>query len=741
MSKIKKRIIGTVAVFLVLVLVSGIAFWGSTPVKYKSGDFNSYLPASIGYEGVESGKHLPDSGVVTLSENDSLRLLYTIQDKSIQVEDKRNRYTWSTSATKSGSAIAETSEALAKGLNQLCTISYTDFNEINNYDNTSADGVVISETLLTDGIRFSIDYSIQGISFDLVVRLDKTGLISYVPARSITENTLALVSIDLFPMLGAATEKEDGYIVFPDSSGAIYSFDRYTTDYPNPIYAPVYTPLEYDLDILEKTMNNGNNNASLPAFGMVKGQNGFLGYICEGDDNSVITLAPSKYIYDLNRVYSTIYYRKTYSYVTPDGSEVSSIEENKRTGDFAVRYLFSQSDEGADYNDLARGLRSFLIDDGRLGQSSTIKENPSLQLQILMGTMKSNVLGDKFVSLTTFDQAKDIFADLKEEGCDNLSSIFFGWQKQGYGTRPSMLRYASSLGGRDAFRHFTQWAEDRNIESYLNLELVWADSKGAGYSKGRDAVQDVMYTACTNKDGDTFLLNPFRQFMRLSNALSAFKKDGAAGIAYDTVGMLVYDDYNKKANLTRKDAMGVWSALLSETKKSLGTVAVQNGNAYTLARADRVYDVMDTDSKNPVFNQTIPFYQLVVHGSIPYTSGTAGNMASDFNLQKLKWIEYGSDPWFIVTAEDTSLLKDTPVDKLFSSCFEDYKQLIIQTYKEFDQNLQGIASVPILSHKSLTESVRCITYENNVTVYVNYGNSEYHSGNITVPPMDYRVIR
>jgi preprotein translocase subunit SecF len=50
---------------------------------------------------------------------------------------------------------------------------------------------------------------------------------------------------------------------------------------------------------------------------------------------------------------------------------------------------------------------------------------------------------------------------------------------------------------------------------------------------------------------------------------------------------------------------------------------------------------------------------MIVHGSIPYTGNVAGNMAADYTQQKLRWIEYGSQPNFVLTYNSSELLKNT----------------------------------------------------------------------------------
>lgn len=70
---------------------------------------------------------------------------------------------------------------------------------------------------------------------------------------------------------------------------------------------------------------------------------------------------------------------------------------------------------------------------------------------------------------------------------------------------------------------------------------------------------------------------------------------------------------------------------------------IEGGNIYTLKYADYLFNIPVKSSGYHIGNETIPFFQMVVHGMIPYTS-EPGNLAYDLKKQKLQWIEYGCLP-------------------------------------------------------------------------------------------------
>ena len=63
------------------------------------------------------------------------------------------------------------------------------------------------------------------------------------------------------------------------------------------------------------------------------------------------------------------------------------------------------------------------------------------------------------------------------------------------------------------------------------------------------------------------------------------------------------------------------------------------------------------------------------------------------------------------------------------------------TYKEFQENFSCVYGEQIVSHKILTDDVKCVKYGNGVSVYVNYGDEETTADGVTIPAKDYVVVR
>ena len=137
----------------------------------------------------------------------------------------------------------------------------------------------------------------------------------------------------------------------------------------------------------------------------------------------------------------------------------------------------------------------------------------------------------------------------------------------------------------------------------------------------------------------------------------------------------------------------------------------------------------------------VPFIQMVVSGLIPYSTEGAGNLAYDLQVQKLKWIEHGSLPFFYLTYESALNLRDTDYDTLFSSTYADWENTVVDTYKEFQENFSCVYGEQIVSHTILSDDLKCLEYANGVRVYINYGDEEATADGVTVSAKDYVVVR
>lgn len=150
-----------------------------------------------------------------------------------------------------------------------------------------------------------------------------------------------------------------------------------------------------------------------------------------------------------------------------------------------------------------------------------------------------------------------------------------------------------------------------------------------------------------------YLLNPVRVMQAsYEKAAEMTRAAGGARIAFESVGELLYYDYSKANPTSRQQALAAYQQTLEKAAGEAGGIAVSAGTSMCFRLPPCAGG---TGYPFVILFETraVPFYQVVVHGYVSYCS-FHGNQAYDFRLQKLKWIETGSIPYFLLTYDNRS---------------------------------------------------------------------------------------
>ena len=95
-------------------------------------------------------------------------------------------------------------------------------------------------------------------------------------------------------------------------------------------------------------------------------------------------------------------------------------------------------------------------------------------------------------------------------------------------------------------------------------------------------------------------------------------------------------------------------------------------------------------SRSFIFDEDIPFYQLVMHGIIPY-SGTALNAESDMIDTFLKAVATGCQPSYDMIYTSSSNLKDTELEKYYYANYEFWTDTAVQEYQIMKRILSKVS--------------------------------------------------
>ena len=106
-------------------------------------------------------------------------------------------------------------------------------------------------------------------------------------------------------------------------------------------------------------------------------------------------------------------------------------------------------------------------------------------------------------------------------------------------------------------------------------------------------------------------------------------------------------------------------------------------------------------------------------------------MVDDPDELFLKEIEYGASPYFLLTARDSSLTKETKFDYLIRTKYSMYKQDVFDQHIIFKGIFDSLVNSYIVGHQEVMDDLFETTYDNGTKIYVNYNNDEIeYLGNI-----------
>jgi hypothetical protein len=589
--------------------------------------------------------------------------------------------------------------------------------------------------------------SIDGLSDnELQESLNEINIISEALRTIMTynDNFVAIqyggvVSMEVLPYFGAAADTDTGFMFYPDGCGAISEFTQNHPQYFVEYSKNIYNDDAINIDLENEYSKTGMQKAMIPVLGVSLNGNGFISYVTKGDDMASLSFYPSGNIANINRCYPTLAYRRVITIAdTIDSSHNrtrQTIEKEIKKKETEVKYIFLKKGK-SNYSDMANVCRDFMLDTQRLKQGKiTVNEVP-VTASVLMGVRKKELLQNRMIVMSTFADVKNMIDTLFKRGIKNLNINLYGWTETGAGVYPSGYHPGGAFGGETGLRELSDYAKKKGVRLFLQDNYLLAQKDAGGFSD-TEIIKQNNTKRYENLAKDVFLINPKAAYGKFIEALKKVQKYDVSGITFDQLGGLLYYDYARNNNVSRLETESFWEQMLTDTHKKLKYAAVLGGSSYTLSHSDWLMDIPIKGSGFMFTSYEVPFYQMVVHGSILYTSKPVNNFY-DFQLEKLKMIEFGNVPYYILTNEDALALKNTSIKNIFSSKFEENNELIAQINTEFSDNLAFTFSEKMIMHETIGNLVHLV-YEKGQEIYINYSKEEIMVKGVTVAPMSYTV--
>lgn len=698
-------------------------------------------------ENGEMEQFLPFEGTIPVLENEWLTLYFTPDYNGLCVQDHRNGRQWYSQVQESqipeGTRVNKT---WAKRGQSLFLLNYTDVQAATGnvvMTDTVAGEPVKTTEIQNEAFRLTFDFETLGLKLALEFRLEEDSLLVTIPFDSIEERDVNVITrVALLPFLGSANDWEDGYILYPNGCGELYRFkeEKYRTNALSTFTLPVYSPhitqaAGFPLGV-ETDMNVDSSAfvANLPAFGLKKGNAAMAAVIEAGDEDSDIVVNPGGVSLPVNNAYVNLVYRNNYGtrgqQINVGGStELSYVslltDREIRSGDRKVRYVFLTEND-ADYSGMARAVRKSYQERGIL---TRLEDAPDVCLDVFCTVEQQQVLTKEMLTFTTFAQARQMMEWFLEQGYD-LTVNIKGWGSKGILGYPVYTPAAASSGGEKELAELAEFCAEHQVGLKLQVNPVKLKEGNDGFLPLTNAARDgndYIYSIAVGKK-TYYLQNHAFATEQLKKLRAYQQRTGASGLTFEDLGSYLFDDF-AGGTLMRSDYVDLWQNALTEEDALIG------GNGCMLGTVSLLREIPEQSSLISLGDESVPFYQMVVHGSVAYT-GQPVNLFYDDVGQLLKMVEYGYTPCFELTGEGVSRLSSTDYQMLFSARFDTWKDEIADYAADFIEWSEQIGTRSFTEHRQLSANVYESVFE-DVRVLVNYGSEE----EMGVPAGGWRLVK
>lgn len=597
----------------------------------------------------------------------------------------------------------------------------------------------------TGGPVFNVTY---------IYRLEGNDLVVEVPYEEIRcRGDYPITSVAVLPMFGAVDNAHEGFILLPEGGGALIRYNNGKLA-QNPYYSNLYgwNYSTYRNELVNET------RSSFPVFGMTNETGSFICIIEGATSYASIQADVSMRLntYNWVRAKHSVLHFDQYNVSAKTSNLVFMYEKAIPTDTVIHRYRFLDSNSYVDmattYGDYLRGKEEYAGDTA----SKDVPVSVELVGAIDKTMVKFGLPVDSVVPTTTFADAEKMLLEMKDAGINNLNVRMSGWANGGITQKVlTKVKVLKELGGKEAMSRLIDTAAKNDVNLYFDGIACFAYDSGLlqGFIPFRDAAKfttreqaliypydPIIYLGDAEWRDEFYLVKPRYAKQNTTNLIQALAEQKAAGIAFRDIGYLVSGDYNPKDTVTRQQVVAMNIESMKEATAAGQKVLIRNGNDYAVPYADLITDMDLLGTKYSILDETIPFYQIALHGMKDYT-GEPLNIAGDFATEMLRCAEYGAGLNFTFMQEDAKILQDSFHSTLYGSHYDSWKEEVLTLIGQYQKDMEGLNQQRIVGYEKLSETVSATEYEDGTKVYVNYSDEAYEKNGISVAARSYAVER
>ena len=468
----------------------------------------------------------------------------------------------------------------------------------------------------------------------------------------------------------------------------------------------------------------------------VEKDRGYVAIVEEGDALMRLEVNHAGKTNVYNTVKMSIYPRPKDTYNIADAISVGSnstwtvVSSRKYTGNYKIRYIMlTDPDVAAEkgitdffdctYVGMAKAYRTFLEDQKVLTRltADDVKSDIPLYIETFGAVMTTerilSVPVTKMVPLTSFDNIKTMYEELSEKGITNINFILNGYTKGGISDRqvPYHLKWEKAVGGKDGFEDLVAFAKEKDFGIFPDVDFAFIDGDGMfdGVTLKKHAVKTIdnrytskrVYSATKQSHMSYYemAISP-AYFSRFYEKFTEnYLKYDPVGISVSSLGTYLNSDFDEDEPFNRGDAIDFTSDAFKYLDENYGSVMTSGGNCFSWKYVDHIRDVALDSSRFAQCAASVPFVGIVLHGYVQI-AGTPINMEGNTDYALLKAIENGASINFLLSYQNTNILKESPVlSQYYSVRYDIWFNDVVDMYSELNAALKGVQTSLIVDHQ------------------------------------------
>ena len=699
------------------------------------------------------------AAMTVYAENDNLKLYINESTCIFAVENKKSGYIWwSTPYDFESDPIAA---GVQKNL-MASTLSYRPYDATNgtlantttfSYETSVGKGTYELEKI-DNGAKFTFVFggpgSIGGHNFYIPVSiiLEDNSFTATIHTDEIDEQygtvegdlIYELVTMNLLQSMGAGRADEEGYLLIPDGSGAVINFNNGKTS-TQAYQAKIYGS---DLAISQDKAGVKDEQTYLPVIGIVKereaGDDALLAVVTEGDAYAYVNATVNgQATTSINSAWFSFEFRATDTYTMGTKTPLTVFQSGDvRIDSISVRYYIMSGDE-VNVADLADTYRNYLINEKGLTKQS-MEDSSDLYVTTMGGTIKKqSVLGfpvDMQTVATSYDDALEIVQKLKDLGVDGITLTYNDFNDNGVtGKISDGVNYSNKLGGENAFNDLYGYIKSNGFTLYPSVDIMEYVRSGYGYSFTLNsckritkayATQTAFELAFGTPDTEVkphwTILSPYYWPDLFRKIEESFKANGIDTISLNQATSVLYSDFGRrnsegKDHILRNDSMKLLIDGYERLTNAGISIIAQECNAYALPYVSAITNVPMYSSNYDLFDYDVPFYQMVIHGYIPYCSKPVNASSNADELLLLSMLT-GAGIHYELMYHSPNDFIDSEYDTYFYANYEGWLSRAADNYKLFMETVSSLSDKTITSYERNSLKNFTVTYSDGTVITV-----------------------